>query len=531
MRSQTNDAARREVGPRQILSILMRHKGKMFLFFSAVMLLAVAIVLFAPRSYVSSSLLFVRVGRENMGTDPTANPGQAYTIPVRTDRSEEIASIVQMLTCRAITEQVVDQIGVEQILDPSSGGSGSEEGESDWRERFTALIQSAVGSVRGLVHALELDPVSDREKAIVAVQNWVEVFTPKGSTVIQVDCAAENPQLAQAIAKSVVEVFLAEHPSINRHGESHEFFSEQAELLHDQLAETSSKLLAAKNDVGLSTVEAQQRILEEQVSVVETALLANQSLLASTEEKVQELLRSADDESERLVTSEVQGTSHAATDGMRQRLYDLEITEREYLAKYQQNYPYVQAIRQQVEEAQAIVDAQEASRTLRTHELNPIRQQLLLALATEGPQLKALQAKQTALQKQHDDLLARTAELNTQGITIARLQLDVDRLQSSYEMYAQSLEQARVDRALEMDRISNIKVVQPASLVEKPASPHKALVMAIGLIVATVGSVIVGLSAEWWDPTLKSVAEVESELNLPVVLTIARTRNPQVYAA
>ena len=84
------------------------------------------------------------------------------------------------------------------------------------------------------------------------------------------------------------------------------------------------------------------------------------------------------------------------------------------------------------------------------------------------------------------------------------------------------LEQARIDQELATGRISNVNVVQPATLVAKPSNPRVPLILLAGLLLASVGGVCVAFAAEFLDPSLKTSEQVESELGIPVLFSVPR---------
>ena len=61
--------------------------------------------------------------------------------------------------------------------------------------------------------------------------------------------------------------------------------------------------------------------------------------------------------------------------------------------------------------------------------------------------------------------------------------------EANYRKYLENLEQARINQALQNEKISSINVIQPASFVEKPVSPNKLIVIALGLLLALAGPV------------------------------------------
>src|SRR5207302_1104077 len=113
---------------RDLAPVVVRHKGKVALFFFTVMLAVTVYSLVAPRAYRSQAKLFVRLGRENATLDLTATVGQAPVVAVPQSRENEINSAVEILNSRVLLEKVVDSVGPRAILE---GGEPSPTEEGD----------------------------------------------------------------------------------------------------------------------------------------------------------------------------------------------------------------------------------------------------------------------------------------------------------------------------------------------------------------------------------------------------------------
>ena len=87
-------------------------------------------------------------------------------------------------------------------------------------------------------------------------------------------------------------------------------------------------------------------------------------------------------------------------------------------------------------------------------------------------------------------------------------------------MHVEKLEQARLNDALGREQITNVKVAQPATLVHKPVSPKKPLVLGLGLLVALFGGLSLAFLAEIVDQTLRTTDQVEMQLGLPVLASL-----------
>ena len=124
--------------------------------------------------------------------------------------------------------------------------------------------------------------------------------------------------------------------------------------------------------------------------------------------------------------------------------------------------------------------------------------------------------------EQQGRLSSDLERLNDQELELAQLEREVKLLEGKYAMHVQKLEEARVNDALSGEGITNVKVAQPASLVYKPVSPKKALLLAGALMLALVGGIGSAFAAESLDQTLRTTSQVERQLGLPVLASMPR---------
>jgi hypothetical protein len=75
---------------------------------------------------------------------------------------------------------------------------------------------------------------------------------------------------------------------------------------------------------------------------------------------------------------------------------------------------------------------------------------------------------------------------------------------AKYKKYSDNLEQARLDQALEMNKISNISVVRAASDFLKPVWPEKARNLPMGVLFGILGGIGLTFTFEHFDHTLKT---------------------------
>jgi len=492
--------------PRDVARGLFRHRRKSLTFFAFCVAATAAALIWLPRKYESECKLFVRVGRESVGVDPTA--ATAQTVNLLESRENEIATLIEILQSREILAQVVDTLGPGYFR----GKTAPTEGNG---ERSEIVTQAA---------PFRPDSVSGREAAIKALVDAVSVFAGKKSHVITVRTEFFSPEKAQKITDTLVRLFISEHIRIHRTQGSQEFFSEQVRMLREQWEKAADALAAAQNELGVVSIADQQDTLRQEMRTSRELLQRNHAELAASRARLDALEKSYASLPERIESEATSGIANQAADNMQQELYKLQIKERELLSKYTPEHPTVISLRQQVAEAEQIASLQANGRTQTTMVANPARQEMELQLLKERANLASLLSQQAELESQCSATHRRLAELNQNSSRIMEMESQADLLENKYLTYADRFEQARIDHALMEERISNITVVQPASFVEKPSSPKKGLLIIVGLAAGVFGALALAYVAEQLDSSLKTPDDVERRLELPVLLSIPRTK-------
>ncbi len=494
-----------------MLRVLLRHKRKALLFFSVIACLTVVAVVFFPRKYLSEAKLFVRVGRETAALDPTATTG--HVVAIQNSRERDMNSVLEILKSRSIVEKTVDAIGVDTILAKSSKKSAA-----SWILLPLKLLKQSLN---------DLDPITDRERAILLVKKQIRLFTPKAADVLTVSAKSISPQLSQTLLEHLLEEFFIAHRRASRTEGSHAFLQEQTELLHSQLSQASVALRDAKNLSGLLTIDGQRQVLNGQLASINEQIGETQADLAYSAAKTIALKNSVDSLPATVVTESVSGIGNEATDRMRTQLYTLEIRERELAARYQETHPSLVAVREQRKFAEEIFQQQQQQRTEVTNALPETNQKLETAWMSEKATVAALRSKNKSLTSQQEKLVRELKSLNDHELQIAELQRKVELFAASYKTYARRLEEARIGEALEAGQISSITIVQRPTYSEQPVAPKKLLVLALGLFFATSGSVFVVIAAEYFSNSFATPEQVERQLALPVLVSIPRTSRHQ----
>jgi len=139
-------------------------------------------------------------------------------------------------------------------------------------------------------------------------------------------------------------------------------------------------------------------------------------------------------------------------------------------------------------EAKQVLAEQAELRVESSDEINPIHRQLMLDLKQAQGAVAGYQARQTELTKQKEAVLADLREANNSQLQLDQLTQQAQLTRDNYLQYARNLEEARIDKELENDKISNLSILQPAMLSERPVSPSKQLVAAAMFLMAAAST-------------------------------------------
>ena len=515
---------------RDFYYILFRHKWKAFIFFLVVVITVTLGTLLATEIYRSDAKLLVRLGRESVSLDPTATTGQV--ISVGQSREGEINSELEILKSRELAEKVVKAIGPDVFMNNNnhkgSNAASSAGDNQDWLSALKRKLRPVKKDLENILDNLGLvSRLTDQERVVNAVSKNLTIEGQKNSNILSISYEAQSPKLAQTVINRLIDFFLDKHITTHRTPGSYEFFEKQAEDLRKRLAQTEEDLRKLKNKTGVASLEEQRKTLLDRINTLQKDSEANQTALSASKARMESLDRQIATVSQTLVTQTQDsiGNNTYGMDMMRTKLYDLRLKEQDLLSRYTENSVPVQEIRRQIAEGQAILAKEEPTRAQQvTKGINVTRQQLDFSFATEKANLSSLQSKVLVFKNQLEVARRELIDLNNTEFQIGSLQRELSLQEAKYRKHIENLEQARIDQALETTKISNISIVQAATLSTEPVRPRKGLNILLGLLLGAFGAVGLAFFSEFLDHSIKTPQDIEEKLQLPMLASIPKLR-------
>jgi polysaccharide chain length determinant protein (PEP-CTERM system associated) len=217
---------------------------------------------------------------------------------------------------------------------------------------------------------------------------------------------------------------------------------------------------------------------------------------------------------------------------------ELQLAQQALLAvelKLKPEHPDVRKQRRAVEELQKRVDAQKLEATLTSRPTGvPMmdyakRKRLTDAraeLENIDRQIQSKAAEESRLRGLVGMYQARIESTPIREAELAALTRDYETLQQSYRSLLQKKEESQISANLERRQIGEqFKILDPARLPEKPASPDRPRLYLIAMLAAMAVGLGLAALAEFFDKSLRNEADVRAALNLVVLATVPVMRD------
>lgn len=504
-----------------IVSVLFRHKWKIVSFFLLMSTAAVAAAFLLPKTYESYAKILIRMGRENMAVDPGV-VGPAMQLVQ--DRENQVNSELSILKSRSIAEKVVDKIGEKAFVPPSNSVGlltfGGGPGES---KDVPASVHNMVhGGPDSLAQRFMGGKTTPREEAIQMVMQQLEVEAEPKSDIINLSFKARTAELARETLANLLDFYREEHIQIFKSQASPQFFQTQMDQVLQQLKAKEKELEDFRAQYGIAAIQEQEAELIRQTGALQSQVDEAASAIQSSQARIQSLRNDLQKNyKEVTVLNEVTGKTNYAADAMKQQLTSLKIREAELAARYPDDDRQLVDVREQIAMVEQMLARENDTHTEITTGIDTHYKELQLQLVTEQSQLKAHQERLAYYTTELENRKKQLTELSNREIMLASLNRDKQMLEGEYAQYRDSLLRAKISEAQDVDKISNVSIVQAPTYPVKPTFPRKRMIIMLGMMLGLFGGVALAYLREFMDDSLKKNTDVERNLGLPVITTIS----------
>lgn len=191
--------------------------------------------------------------------------------------------------------------------------------------------------------------------------------------------------------------------------------------------------------------------------------------------------------------------------------------------RYTDEHPDVQRLNTRIARLEGRMSAITGNDTQASDDLTLAREQL----ETANLEVKKLDDRRADLERRMNAIHARVEETPRTEQDLANLKRDYDKLNENYTtLLSKRLEAQMAGRLEQRWKGDRFRILDPASLPEKPYFPKPPLIIAIGAVLGFLVGLATCLVAEFVDPSVKDVQDLETMLNFPVLARISHLPRP-----
>jgi polysaccharide biosynthesis transport protein len=474
------------LGLGDIYLTIFRHAWKIILFAACGIVLGAVVFALSTRTYVSTSKVLVRYVADRAALNPADSENRIQSPDER--GATIMNSEIQILTSRDLAEQVVDLVGADKILARMNGGT-------------------------------------NRNAAVGVILKGLKVEVPPRSAVISIAFQHPEPEIARLVLRSLVDRYLERHLEVHRATGAFDFLSRQTDQLRGRLSQTEDDARKLRTNGTLFSIEESKRSLSDEMGRIRTAISTAEVDLAAHKaalQQSQKWLVSATNQTNVSRTLQAPAFVTGIYTNLIDRLQRLRVQEIEMLAKFTTTNPLVLAVQQQIAE----LDKRRA-------EMEAANPQLALATVAaststgrredspdHATEVVSLEAKLTVLRSQWSQIVARIVQLESVETNLKEIERRRLLEETQYHYFSVSLERARIDQALDASKISNINVVQAASLPALNMAPIFKISGAAAGAGLLLGLALAFLLDFVGGPKIQRPADFGRHVRMPLLLAI-----------
>ncbi len=489
--------ASKKFSTRNFLHIIFKRKN-LILKFIALSLTVVALGSYLKKpEYIAIAKVLVKPGKENIYSNPGLVNGQSDSV-FRFDAERQINSEIQILKSRTLIENVLNIFGMENVYPEIS------------------KEEKGVGSI--------FDSKSYQNIPAVKVMKFQKNLKVKGvrdSEVILIEFNYRNPDGAATILNTLIKTYLERRLQIHSEDHSQEFFGKQSQFLENQIAEMEVQIQEFKKTHSFTSLEEERSLLLKEVATLRAQFSTTSIQEKETKERVIQLKEQLKRVPVTISLDMETGSNQQTISALENRLIELELKQQELISSYTDKVPFKQQMLKNVEkEIQLIQKNLKKTRIANLGEkvrlgANTVHQQLQIELLRNEVDFKSLKEKKEAQEKQMRKYLTHLDKFNGLEIQYNDLRQRLGLARMSLQSYRNKFEESKMSAAMDQERISNVKVIEPAKPPLSSEEPHFFVKLTFSLLFGGVAGIGMAFFLEHLADSLQTEEDVENSLDLP----------------
>ncbi|KAF1054827.1 MAG: hypothetical protein GAK43_00665 [Stenotrophomonas maltophilia] len=469
---------------------------------------------FLPASYESEARLLVKPGRDSNTLPIEVADRQALQIPVT--QRDPIVDEERLLTGRPVIHQVA-----EQYLQMVANAPPPQGIIANVKHGLRTAWQAINDLFRGFLELIGLvETKTPVDRLAERLEDHFSVTHAIGSTVMDISFTWDDPQTAQTIVKSWVDVYQQERTRVLGRKSLYDFYDAQMRISQDNLQRIQNDIKGRLNSIDAISIADRLDNLSKRINQLRSDRFNSARLLAATENSLNTL-----DTQIKALPKEIRTVREFSLNPEHQQLRQLLNSKRgerqELLRTYTENAPPVKAIDITIANLEKLA-ATESANIQSSENLapNPVAERLRSNFFDQQSDVARLRAQLTS----QDEQLQRLEQEREQAMSAApeldQLQRALGAEEKNYSLYAESLEKSRIDRELDRSAISNIAIIEDATFNPSRVFPKSLLMIGLAIPASLLVGLLVLYICYLIDQRIHDGGHIESRFGVPLWTTL-----------
>ncbi|MGH8501781.1 MAG: glycosyltransferase [Gammaproteobacteria bacterium] len=524
--------AREDNAAREFISILFARRRLICGVFLAFSLVTLLVMLLAPSIYVVESELVVL--SKKVVQNPETGTSPAEFLP---PAPEDLHTEINILVSPALVRETVATLHAQGVFDGNGAPAGGDardrtrlQSVSDriehWRaavrnwtsQQLRTLWRGVTGFVGGAssgnssksganaVAGHRDAPVLD-ELATRASENLQAEIVP-GSNVMHLSYTHKDPRVGHVLLNRLVQNYLQRRRALLLNEGSSAYFAQKRRAYKRRLQRLSQAKLALLRNGQTADPQGELSQSLDMVSDETRRLYALQDRYAKARQWLDYVKAKLHD---------LDASGDLATFTLPRPLHNPELlAQQQRVARVHQTY--VRAAQVYVPESRrisALAQRLEAAR-------QGLRELIANRVAEGDARASILGTAVREARQRIDDLRSRAQALEQLRAQVEQLNTEMRVVRQAYLDFSRRLERARAEESTDIGQISNVQVLNRATVPLQPAFPNAKAIVPVGLLAAILLGLMVGYLREYFDRTFRRPDHITAHLGLPVIASILR---------
>jgi uncharacterized protein involved in exopolysaccharide biosynthesis len=446
-------------------------------------LLSVLYTALMPREYRSEMEILVQNNRGDDQITPQRNSG---TLMVNGVTEEQINSEIELLRSRSLSNVVVDPL---------------------WNENSPTTMTR--------------EKLKAHDKSVAQFEKHLSVELVRKSNVIHVSYTAADPQTSTQILNRLLSAFLIKQREIAQPPGTAQFFVSEAARYKSELDQAQLALASYQQEHHIVSLGDSEQTTDREINDAETELRGIDAKIGEDSQRIGTEVSQLKSIPGRQSTQERTLPNDYSVERLNTMLAELYNKRTALLTKFTPTDRLVQEIDRQIADTKSALDnARQMTSQERSTDVNPVWQTVSGSIIQNQAERQALKARRDILEKQIGSLQASLA--NTEGSTVmfTTLRQKVTDLENNYQLYTQKGNEARMEDAMNENKLLNVAVAQSPTFSLTAFHPKPMLDLILGAFTALFLASFVVFFAEMGRPTLATPREVDRHSNYPLLATV-----------